>query len=594
MTTALAASPAASPSPASGALALHLGWTSEPDNLNPFVGYMSECWEIWALNYDYLFTSGQHNAPALDLASQFPTQQNGGISTDGKVWTIHIRSGVKWQDGQPLTAADVAFTYNYVIKNDMSQYTTYIAGIKSAKAIDPTTVQLVCAHPMATGFMESQSVPILPEHIWSHVSPTAAGSNYAVKLPLVGSGPYQVVAFKKGSYIEMDRNPDYWGPKPTVDKIYFEVYQDADTMVSDFRSGSLDGIWGVPPAQFQQLKSVAGIKAIAYSYYALDDVEFNCYNNASSLGNPVLRDWKFRNALNYAVDRSRLSSIAYDGLAQPGSTILPPGTWVDPDYHWQPSTTQAYTFDLAKANELLTAAGYPLKNGVRVNKQGKPISLRLAVPSDNSNQQTEAKLITGWLRQLGLKVTMSAEDSGALYSAMSNMKGNTMAPDFDIVVWDLVGNYDPGQTMYYFTTSQFDMNNLYFWSNKTYDNLAVEQASALDPQQRKDLIWQQQQIMYQQTPDIVLDYPEDLEAVNTAKWTGWTGLWGTAGGPVWNCQGNITSYLDLRPAVSTSGSSGGSSGALIAVAVVVVIVIAGIVFVLSRRRRQHQQVDVEA
>ena len=65
---------------------------------------MSECWEIWALNYDYLFTSGQHNAPALDLASQFPTQQNGGISTDGKVWTIHLRSGVKWQDGQPLTA----------------------------------------------------------------------------------------------------------------------------------------------------------------------------------------------------------------------------------------------------------------------------------------------------------------------------------------------------------------------------------------------------------------------------------------------------------------------------------------------------------
>ena len=127
----------------------------------------------------------------------------------------------------------------------------------------------------------------------------------------------------------MDRNPDYWGPKPAVDKIFFEVYQDADTMVSDFRSGSLDGIWGVPPAQFQQIKSVAGIKAIAYSYYALDDVEFNCYDNPSSKGNPVLRDWKFRNALNYAVDRQRLCSIAYDGLAQPGSTILPPAPgWI--------------------------------------------------------------------------------------------------------------------------------------------------------------------------------------------------------------------------------------------------------------------------
>ncbi len=101
---ALAASPAASPSSAPGQVVLHLGWTSEPDNLNVFVGYMSECWEIWALNYDYLFGSGQHNQPALDLASQFPTQQNGGISADGKVWTIHIRSGVKFQDGVPLTA----------------------------------------------------------------------------------------------------------------------------------------------------------------------------------------------------------------------------------------------------------------------------------------------------------------------------------------------------------------------------------------------------------------------------------------------------------------------------------------------------------
>ena len=593
LTDALATSPAASPSAAPGQVVLHLGWTHEPDNLNPFTGYTSECWEIWALNYDYLFTSGQHNAPALDLASQFPTQQNGGISADGKVWTIHIRSGVKFQDGVPLTAADVAFTYNYIIKNDMSQYTTYMAGIKSAKALDPTTVQFVCAHPMAVGFMETESVPILPEHIWSHVSPTAAGTTYAVKLPLVGSGPFRVVAFKKGSYIEMDRNPGYWGPKPAVDKIFFEMYQDAETMVTDFSSGMLDGVWDVPVAQFKQLQSAPGVKAIAYSYYAFDDVEFNCYDNASSKGNPVLRDWRFRNALNYAVDRRKLCAIAYEGLAQPGSTILPPGTWANPDYHWQPSADQAYTFDLAKAGDLLTAAGYPLKNGVRVDKHGKPIALRLQVPSDNSGQQTEAKLITSWFRQLGLKITMSSIDSDTLYSAMADMKGSTMTPDFDIVVWDLVGNYDPGQTMNYFTTDQFDVNNLYFWSDKTYDKLAVDQASAVDPQQRKAIIDQMQQIMYRQTPDIVLLYTEDLEAVNTAKWTGWTSLWGAAGGPVWNCQGNITSYLRLRPAATATAAGGGSHGALIAIVAVVAVVVV-VAIVLLVRRGRGRQAELEA
>ena len=143
--------------------------------------------------------------------------------------------------------------------------------------------------------------------------------------------------------------------------------------------------------------------------------------------------------------------------------------------------------------------------------------------------------------------------------------------------------------MDYFTTSQFGLNNDYYWSNPTFDKLAVAQAGAVNPQQRKAIIWQMQQIMYQQTPNIVMNYPDDLEAVNTAKWTGWTALWG-ATGPVWNCQGNIESYLRLRPATLAAASSGGSSGPLIAVIVVVAIVAAVIALVVVRRRRR---VEVE-
>ena len=186
---ALAGTSAPSPSPTTGEVDLHLGWTQEPDNLNPYVGYQAECWEIWALNYDYLFGSGDHNQPALDLASEFPTQQNGGISANGKIWTIHIRQGVKWQDGVPLTAADVAFSYNYVIKNDLTQYTLDTGGILKATALNAATVQLTCAHPMATGFVETQSLPIVPQHIWQHVSADAAQSSYTPPVPLVGMVP---------------------------------------------------------------------------------------------------------------------------------------------------------------------------------------------------------------------------------------------------------------------------------------------------------------------------------------------------------------------------------------------------------------------
>ena len=587
---ALAASPAASPSSSAGQVVLKLGWTQEPDNLNVFIGYEGTCWEIWALNYDYLFGSGDHNQPTLDLASEFPTTQNGGISPNGRVWTIRIRSGVKFQDGVPLTAADVAFTYNYVIKNNIAQYTTYMAGITKAKALNSTTVQLTCAHPMALGFMEAQSVPILPQHIWAHVSPQAAASSYGNKPPIIGSGPFETVAFVKGSYIEMVRNPYYWGPKPTIDKIYFEMYQNADTMVSDLRAGRIDGAYGIPVAEFKQLQSVKGIKAVAYPYYQWDDLEFNCYDKASSLGNPVLRDPKFRQALNYAIDKQRLCDLAYAGLAQPGTTIITPNTFTNPDYHWQPPASEAYTFDLAKASQLLTAAGYPLKNGVRLNKQGKPIVLRLEATTDNPSGQIDAKLITGWLQQLGLTIKLSVVDSGALDDDMLNAHGSAWAPNYDLVVWYMVGDYDPGQTINYMTTSQFGLNNDYFWSNAQYDKLAVEQASTLDPQKRAQIIWQMQQIIYRQSPDILLAYPDQLQAFNTAKWTGWSQMFGGTG-PAWNCEGNLTSYFDLRPAALTATTSSSSNTTLIAVVVVVVIIAAGVTFVFVRRRRGRRVED---
>ena len=146
------------------------------------------------------------------------------------------------------------------------------------------------------------------------------------------------------------------------------------------------------------------------------------------MGNPVLRDPKFRQALNYAIDRQRLCDLAYDGLAQPGTTILLPHTWSNPDYHWQPPADQAYTFDLAKAGQLLTAAGYPLKNGLRLNKQGKPIVLRLETPTDEPAEQVEAKLITGWLQQLGLTIKFSVVDSGALDADMIKLMAASGRP----------------------------------------------------------------------------------------------------------------------------------------------------------------------
>jgi peptide/nickel transport system substrate-binding protein len=586
LATAFAASP--SPAPSSPAVTLRIGWTEEPDNLNPFIGYQNETYEIWALNYDLLFGYGDRNQPTLDLASQFPTRANGGISADGLTWTIKIRSGVKWQDGQPLTADDVAFTFNYIVKNQMANFTNSTFGIKSARALDPTTVQIVCSQPKAD--LESMWVPIIPKHIWEHVTPNAAQTSYAVKLPLVGSGPFRTVEFKKGNYIHLVANPGYWGPKPAIHDIYFQVYQDADTMVTDLKAGNIDAAWGLPQAQFSALKSDSAFKAVPYSYYNWNYLEFNSYASSSSLGNPVLRDWRFRNALNYAVDKQRLAQLAYDGYAAPATTIIPPGVWTNPDYHWQPPADQTYTFDLAHAGQLLDQAGYRLGSaGARLDRKGKPIKLRLYASTDSSQEQSEAKLITGWLDRLGLKITLSVIDPGTLTSDIYNAHGTAWAPDYDLVVWNWTGYFDPGQTLVCFTTPQIGSLDEPYWSSTRYDALNAQQAALIDPQARKVPIWQMQQLMYQQTPWVVLTYPDYLEAYNTTRWTGWQQMFGGSG-PAFNAEGFIGSYLHLRPQTASS-SSGGSHRTVLIASVVVVVAAVVIAIVLVRRRRPQAEED---
>ena len=586
LASALAASPAASPSSSSGKVVLRLGWTEEPDNLNVFIGYQDTSYEIWALNYDELFGAGDRNQPMLDLATEFPTQQNGGISADGKTWTIHIRSDAKWDDGTPVTASDVAFTYNYIIKNQMANMLNYVNGIDSVTALNPTTVQFHCAHSMAVGYMETSSIYIIPEHIWKNVTPSEATTTYGNKPPIIGSGPFETVAFVKGSYLKMVRNPYWWGQKPTIDEIYFEAYQNADTMVSDLRAGRIAGAYGIPVAEFEQLKSAKGIKAIAYHFFNWDYLESNCYTGSTSMGNPVLRDWHFRNALNWALDKQRLCELAYDGMAQPATTIILPNTWSNPDYHWQPPADQAYTFDIAKANQLLTAAGYPLKDGVRLNKQGKPIVLRLQATTDQAPCDIEAKLIAGWLQQLGLKIRLEIIDSGTLTNNIYNYQGNTPAPNFDLVVWEWTGYFDPGQTLSALTTSEIGNLNEPLWSNAEYNKLAIQQAETVDPQQRAQVLWKMQQLQYVESPWIPITYPDYLQAINTADWTGWVQQYGGTGG-AWQLEGDDASYLNLRPVSHAATTSSSSNTILIVVVVVVVIVAASVAYVVVRRRRRR-------
>ncbi len=584
------ASPAPGASADAGTIQYKVGILAEPDNLNPFVGWLWSSFEIWYLAYDPLvgFDYGELKPVKGEDSPGLATDWT--VTPDGKTWTFTIRSGVKWQDGQPLTAGDVAFTYNYINENDLSNFTTATEGITSAVAVDDTTVKFECSKPKAN--MLTVWVPILPEHIWSKVSGKDAANKYPNDPPFVGSGPFQCVEWKKNSFVKLTANPDYWRGEPTIQELYFDYYTNADTMVQDLKAGTIDGATGLLDAQYRQLLNVPGIQARTINTNGFDQVAFNCYAGPSR-GNPVLKDWKFRQALNWAIDKEKIASVSYGGHAVPATTIITADYYSDPDWHWEPPTDVAYGFDLEMARQKLDEAGYKDTDGDGVRDyQGKPITLRLWARSESTISQSVSKLVAGSLEDVGLDVTLQTMDDGALTDQIYATKDGEFNPDYDLFLWGWYSDLDPSPILSYFTTDQINGWSDCGWSNAEYDKLFEEQAMAIDPAQRKAIIDKMQEIIYRESPYIPTVYSNDLEAYNIDKWEGYAASPTEIGNvlfPPYGQAGN-ENFLLIQPRTATIAEESGSNTALwVAIVAGAAIVILVVVLVARRKGSRAEE-----
>ena len=297
-------------------------------------------------------------------------------------------------------------------------------------------------------------------------------------------------------------------------------------------------------------------------------------------------------ALDYAIDRDKICQLVYNGRAKPGYTMITPDTWRDPDFHWEPPEGVKRPFDPAKAAELLDAAGYRDADGdgIREDKKGKPISLRLWALAESTSTQGEGKLIAGWFEQLGLDIRFEVVDNGVASDAMYAWEGDYPAPDYDMILWFWDGYYDPGSTLQCFTTSQIGWWNEVYWSDAEYDDLCVQQGRELDAQKRAEIIWRMQEVMYAQNPQNVLTYFDYLQAVNVDEWTGWTPYYDEDGPVIYNYI--IQSYLNVGPkTAATEADGGGNAGTIVGVSIAVVVVAGVLVWWVLKRRRSDRAED---
>jgi len=566
-------SPSPSPSPSATPLVFKVGIGEDVDGINPFTNWSSITWEGFRLNYDFLTWYDANYKPTPDLATSW------SFTDGGRVWTFKIRSGVTWHDGVPLTAHDIAFTYNYIIDNSdyTWAYTQYFDHVTKVEAPDDTTLVITSDRPNAG--MLALYVPILPEHIWSKIP--AKSLTTLKDVPKVGSGPFMFDQVVKSKYVSMKANKKYFGGAPTIDELYFMIYQDSDGLVQDYKAGNLDVAVVESPSYLRSLQNVKGSKTVAADRIGFHELGFNCYQSPKSKGNPLLLDAHIRQAVHWAIDKQKIDQQAMDGKAVVGTSVISPAAG---DWHWNPPAGQLVTYNPEKAKQILDAAGYKDRDGdgIREDSKGRKLSFRLAAMSAYPNDIMAAKMIHQWLSDVGIQTKLEIVDEGAFGDRVADNA------DMDMYIWSWGGDIDPAFMLSCFTTTQILNWSDCMYSNPVYDALYKQQAAAVDRPERLRVIHQMQQILYQQDPYIVLWYAVDSQAYRTDKWTGYQLVPKGTGRPVWTFLRGT--YIHLKPVVAEAKTSGGIGGGAIAGIVVAVVVVCGaVVFLLLRRRRPQSE-----
>ncbi len=532
----VSASPSASPSPSPRPVTLRVGWLGGPAAVDPIRGQSLQERLIVHLTHDLL--TGYR---ADDMGSRPELAESWSHSDDGLTWTFKIRTGAMWQDGEPVTAQDIVFTYDWVMDHQVSPYATLTTGIETVAAADEQTVAFTLSEPKAD--MDALWIPILPQHVWADVDPSDDAAVAAVRD--VGDGPFQLISFVPGREVRLRANDHYWAGRPSVDEVDFIAYQDPAKMARDLQSGLLDAAVGLRPDDFRLLRRDDRLQTLAAPGRSFVDLGFACAPSATD-SSPALRDQSFRQALQWAIDRRTIIRKLYGGFAWPGSTLVAPALRRDPDYHLLPAADARCGYDLEKAVHLLKEAGYVKMAGRLIGPDSEPVHVRLFASDSPPRAEAIARIVARSLRALGISVDFSTLPAVSLRSRLAVTLDGLPKPDVDLFISDWVQDTDPSFILSVLTSGQIAGWNDTGWTSDEYDALFSQQAAAVDETERKSLIDQMQQLAYDASPYAVIAYPQTLEAERSDAWQGWVQAPAGEGSALVGAD-NLDTYLYVRP-----------------------------------------------
>jgi peptide/nickel transport system substrate-binding protein len=451
---------------------------NSPNSLDPRIGTDATAERIGGLLFDALVKKDEHFEMQPWLATSWE-------QPDPLTWVFHLRKGVRFHDGRPLTARDVAWTINSLIDGSvLSSKSGAFAHVDRVDATDPLTVTI---------HMKSADASLLfnlSDGLFG-VVPQGSGKDFG-QHP-VGSGSFRFVSAQQDKDVLLARNESYWAGEPKIERVRFAVVPDAVTVALELEKGSVDVASNELTLDLvHALETRPGLKTETNEGSPVMYLNFN-------VARGPLAEVRVRQAIACAIDRQAIVDAVWRGKARLADTLLPAGHWAAADE----ATLAHWPRDVARARSLLAAAGY-----------SHGLQLEMKTSTDETTRLL-AEILQQQLAAAGITLTLRSSEFGTFYSDVS-------AGRFEMYALRWIGsNEDPDIFRYAYGSDRFPPKggNRGHYANPRVDALLAQASSITDEQQRRADYVEAEKILAEELPGIPLWYPNN-EVVHTTRLQG--------------------------------------------------------------------------
>ncbi|MBP9483714.1 MAG: glutathione ABC transporter substrate-binding protein [Negativicutes bacterium] len=444
--------------------------------------------------YETLITTDKDNKIVPLLATEWK-------QIDPVTWEFTLRKGVKFHDGSDFNAQAVKASFERLLDPATKRNRrSVLQAIKEVKVIGDDKVQIITDGPYAPLLLH------LTHSAGSIMSPKAIEADAKGDKPLpqnpVGTGPFKFVSWTKGDNITLARNDGYWGTKPQMAKVILKIVPEDATRIAMVKTGEAQAADQVPVTDVERIGKDSSMNLVRTTIYRSEFISFN--TERAPFNNP-----KVREAISQAIDYDGLIKGVYNGV---GTTSV---SSMGPQVFGHNPNLKPYVYNMENAKKLLADAGYP--NGFKAT---------LYVP-DRKIRIKMAEVIQAQLKPLGIDIEIRSLEQGTYFKETEEGK-----QDLCIDGWsNQTGDADFSLTPVFGSGGIKTGQNIARYNNPKIDQLLDQARSEIDPEKRKQLYYQVQEIVREDIPVIVTQVGEDLSV--TAK--NITGFWVTPGGnPMFN------------------------------------------------------------